>query len=978
MLRARVAAALITILAACCGITIIAGDSVLESRTLALAGGSITVVAEPLEALEATDRLRVGWEAFRARHGGAWRIYLDERSGLPTLVSGRGIEWLSKAAQDSVTLPQLEALARSFLIEQRSLMGDWETMLELDPQASTKIRPGHWQLVFRQLVDGVRVENARIDFQVKQGRLVLFGASHWALPTTNGVPSIDTEQALDALRIHLGPDAPTLLLREEAELTILAVDADPSSSDPAEAWSGARGDGIGHRLLYRFRFDEPGSPSLWVAEVDAHDGSVLSFHDDARHASVRGAVFPSDPGGDCANGGCEVQGFPMPFTDFTEAGQPLDYADAFGNLQCADPGASFQTALSGPYVTITDRCGTVDESGTCADGIDLGTKAGENCAVQLGASAGNTAAARTGFYHINRAAEVARFYDPANSWIRSPLQVIVNIDGSCNAWWNGDLNMYWTESRCNNTAEMQDLLIHEWGHGYDQNDGGGYDKNSEAYADVVAIFGSRDSCMSPGFYNDGSTCEGYGNTCLSCTGLRDFDWAAKIDNTPVTPSGFIMTSCPTDFSYGGPCRKEGHCESYLISETIYDFATRDLPASGMDPDSSWQLAERLWYETRPGSGGDIYFCYLPNANSCGATHWYQRMLVADDDDGDLSNGTPHAAAMFAAFDRHDVACGTASDPENQSTSSCPALATPLLSIVETVGGTELSWAPVSGAASYRVYRGELGCNRQQVPLADVAGTTYLDTVADQELVRQYRVEAFGSNPACHSLVSNCESTPAVALLQKTTHRLIEPAGSINDIPDPGETVQIPVSLFNAGDAASYGTVGQLRLVESATGRVLQPNATWNDVPAGLELESNAPHFEVTVLEQTSCGDTLTFEVDYAASNSAGETRVFQYYLDPADCEPLTCAEATPGATTGMTLEGTLAGSQVDLQFSWNAASGASGYHVLQSDSAEFDSTVDLLGRTAGTTIFATTSDASTPGLTFFQVRGTNSCNQEGL
>ena len=77
------------------------------------------------------------------------------------------------------------------------------------------------------------------------------------------------------------------------------------------------------------------------------------------------------------------------------------------------------------------------------------------------------------------------------------------------------------------------------------------------------------------------------------------------------------------------------------------------------------------------------------------------------------------------------------------------------------------------------------------------------------------------------------------------------------------------------------------------------------------------------------------------------------------------------ATTGMIIDATPAGSQLDLQFSWNAASGASGYHVLQSDSAGFDLAVDLLGRTAGATSFATTSAASTPGLTFFQVRGTN-------
>ena len=73
-------------------------------------------------------------------------------------------------------------------------------------------------------------------------------------------------------------------------------------------------------------------------------------------------------------------------------------------------------------------------------------------------------------------------------------------------------------------------------------------------------------------------------------------------------------------------------------------------------------------------------------------------VVADDDDGDLSNGTPHAAELYAAFKRHEIACGLASAPENQSTSSCPSLAAPVLTVTETGSGTELGWDAVSGAA----------------------------------------------------------------------------------------------------------------------------------------------------------------------------------------------------------------------------------------------------------------------------------------
>ena len=56
-------------------------------------GGAMVVAPRALDRLAASDPLRVGWEEFGARHGGAWTVYLDERTAMPTLASGSGIEW---------------------------------------------------------------------------------------------------------------------------------------------------------------------------------------------------------------------------------------------------------------------------------------------------------------------------------------------------------------------------------------------------------------------------------------------------------------------------------------------------------------------------------------------------------------------------------------------------------------------------------------------------------------------------------------------------------------------------------------------------------------------------------------------------------------------------------------------------------------------------------------------------------------------
>ena len=143
-----------------------------DDRVIHRAGGAVSVLPLPVESLSQTDTLRAPWAEFEARNGGGWDVYLDDRTGLPTLVSGRGIPWLAEAALPGATLDDLERLARKFLDENVALFGDWSAILELDRAASLRLGNDHWQLVFRQRVDGVRVENARLDLHVVRGRMV--------------------------------------------------------------------------------------------------------------------------------------------------------------------------------------------------------------------------------------------------------------------------------------------------------------------------------------------------------------------------------------------------------------------------------------------------------------------------------------------------------------------------------------------------------------------------------------------------------------------------------------------------------------------------------------------------------------------------------------------------------------------------------------------------------------------------------------
>lgn len=846
-------------------------------------GGGIAVAPRPLEDLYPADPMRAGWEAFARSAGGRWRIYLDERSGLPTLVTGPGIPWYSEKELEGLTLERLEGRARAFLTDHAALLGEWGDILELDAEASGLLGEDHWQLVFRQRLDGALVENSRLDLHVQRGRLTLLGATHWARPDTGGRPSIDANEARAFLGAYLGSDGAGLVAASEPELVIVALDAEPSP-DGQRRWGGKRGEGLRHALLWRVPLREPGGPGLWIGEIDARDGSVLAFYDGAHHAGVQGAVFPGHPNGDCTDGGCELVQYPMPYAEWSQVGGGSGPSDAYGNFLCSDPEASFQTTLDGPYARVEDTCGPLTAGAGCDSVLDLGRKAGENCQVAPGESAGNTAAARTSYYHVNRVSEAARFYNPGNAWLQAPVTLHTNWNGACNASYGNDsIYVYQSNYRCANTGEITSVIVHEWGHGYDENDGGSWDRTSEAYGDVVAMLATRDSCFAKGMRTDGTTCSGYGDTCLTCTGFRDHDWAARQANTPATPQGFVTDNCDPGTGTQSPCGGQVHCESHPIDESIWDLATRDLPASGMDQASAWQLVERLWLSTRQGSGGMIYTCALPDSDSCAASSWYQRMRAADDEDGDLANGTPHAAALFAAFDRHNIACGLATDPENQSSSSCPALDSPLLALDESGPGTELSWNAVAGAAEYLVFRGEMGCARQLVPIATLGSgeTSFLDTVGDPGVQRFYRVQAVGSNGACRSPVSACTTGSAGPRLQQNGHRVVEEGSNVNlnGKLDPGETVTLPVTLLNGGSGEAVGVGGRLRTVDPSTGRVVDPLSRWPDMLSGEELESEEPHFELTLFEGgIACGEVVELEIEMSAAGAPARTARFEIPL----------------------------------------------------------------------------------------------------
>ncbi len=686
-------------------------------------------------ASELEPGVRAGWDGFLHGAGGPWKGYVDRRTGRIDVAEGSGIPWipgagnsLADAGGEKVDLPRLEAIARAFLPRASRMLGIDPATLKLSPGRSGQMAEHLWLVDFDVKLDGLAVEGARVVFRVNNGNLVQFGTEN--LPSPGARPPqgrVGRKEALAVLADHIGGfTALDTFVDGGTERLIPLATRDGRGRDLARVWD--------------FVFRRRSSIGTWRARVDAATGEILEFKDDNAYAQATGGVYPSS-----YIFGDETL-LPMPFANLSTGG----FTNSSGQFPS---GGSPSSTLSGQYVGIFDSCGPISQAASAFGNILFGASAGTDCATPGSGGAGNTHAARTQFYHLNRIMEVGRGWLPSNSWLASQLQANVNINSVCNAFWNGSVNFFLSGSGCGNTGEIAAISLHEYGHGLDSNDGAGFSLDGgpgEAYADVTATLMLRDSCIGPGFRE--TNCAGYGDACTSCTGVRDIDWAKHVSNTPHTVDNFNRTHC-------GSCGFGAHCESYVASEAIWDFAARDLPNPGSA--EAWAIVERLWYLSRP-TATTAYTCNTSNipwtSDGCSTGSWWRTLRAADDDDGNLANGTPHSCHLFAAFNRHGMACA-ADAGANVCFSGCTPPAEPTVGLTAGNHQVGVSWTSSGPGAVYDVFRSDAGCGAGFVKVADgLSGTAFTDTGLANGLAYSYQVVAHGTgNAACAAPPTECQS-----------------------------------------------------------------------------------------------------------------------------------------------------------------------------------------------------------------------------
>ena len=614
-------------------------------------------------------------QRFFAFQSDEWEVRWDKRAERPNLIQGVGIPLLpgrgnklaladlKLAHAGGPTVADVEAKLRAFLGEFPELLNVSGFDLRLDAKSTVNAGDDKqlWAVEFQQFHRGVPVEGAKVYFRINNGNVVQFGADRVAEVRTGARPKIDRAAALAAVVHTLG-----FQVDEVKEIlnpgTLKFVPALTAGERPAEKYEGESGRGYSHFLVWEVEFRRADDPATFQAKVDAKSGQILSVLDANYYAQVTGGIYPttnSDPE--------TIVGFP--FANVTNG--TVKVTDAGGNYSYS--GGTATVTLNGKYIKMTDTCGSISKADSATGNVAFGGSGGTDCTTPGSGGAGNTHATRSGYYHLTNINRKAAGFLAGNAWLNGTLTANMNINSTCNAFWNGStVNFYRSGGGCSNTGEIAAVFLHEWGHGMDTNSGGASsDKGTgEAVGDTFAFLETKDACIGKNF-KPGVACA---NCNATCTGVRDLaSFATGGSHTIAKPSTVADNAgincdrfaCPYLASgispYQGPMGYEGHCESYIASSANWDLTQQLITRWGTT--TGWAKMDAIWYKSLTPSKSAYQVAAggkcnpAATVNGCGATNWYTVFLPADDDDGNLANGTPNACRIWDAFNAHGIACG---------------------------------------------------------------------------------------------------------------------------------------------------------------------------------------------------------------------------------------------------------------------------------------------------------------------------------
>jgi len=454
---------------------------------------------------------------------------------------------------------------------------------------------------FYQIHQGLLVLGSRVVVKMSGNDVIQFGCDVYPVSHLNTQPTLS---AFEAETVALSDITGLDWIDNSGELHILPVPGERSYH---------------MHLVYSLTVhcrDENGVPSAYYTLIDAHSGQLLYRDNTVRHhggkpqlkapesyppvnlsTAISGMVYESSPWTPAVSA-------PLANLQVTVSGTNY-FTDDTGVVNVpANPGTSATVRLMGPWARIYTSGNTPQQNVTLQPNSEVAFTSGN-------------LRERSAFASIQRIHAHMKTWLPAFTGMDFPLETNIDVTGTCNAFYNGNsINFYNTGAGCNATSLVADVVYHEYGHGINdkfyQSSGGQFSNGAmnEGYADFWAISLSNNPVMASGFYTDNQN------------GIRRYNGSPK-----VYPNNIVG---------------EVHADGEIIMGAWW--TTHNL--LGAD----WNLTMSLFTDAYSGLQAFTF-----NGNEGVAfTDVLIDVLQADDNDGDITNGTPNGDAIILGFYTHGI------------------------------------------------------------------------------------------------------------------------------------------------------------------------------------------------------------------------------------------------------------------------------------------------------------------------------------
>jgi len=536
---------------------------------------------------------------FARATGSRWMVMDWAPAALtPRLAAGNGYA-VGGAIEDAA---QAERAALGFIAAHSGLFRTDPSRLS---QARVRSGAGKWSVIHQEMAGGVPILGGRTTVLLTEdGRLAAFGASTFPMIRSAAAPSLDRGRAEMAAAAHL------------RELGVAPRDgawARHSVNGPyvlpvlrAGAMPAPGSSGIEGRTIWRVTLVSHDPAGVYEVDVDAQTGAVLQRVNVLRSLEYAGTATGSIERPNWCEG---FSDHPTPGLFVAVQGAGVDTTDAAGAFAIAAAGtdpATLTAEMKGLVSDVYNVAGSqAFHQGVITPGVPYEL---------VWTDENSRPDERDTYDFVTAMHALVKSVDPQWTDLDFPLPCNVNLQQGCNAFWDGgSINMFHEQGGCANTGRIGDVIAHEYAHGI-----------------TDFMYGTEDP---PGDVHEG-------NSDVAGNYLAD---------SPIVGRGFYLDDCvngirnsDNDLRWPEDLHGEGHYDGQILAG--FHWHARANLIADLGYEEGARVALTTWHFAR--------VLGLPYTQP--EQVWWT--FLADDDDANLDNGTPHFAALCQAAQRHGFSC----------------------------------------------------------------------------------------------------------------------------------------------------------------------------------------------------------------------------------------------------------------------------------------------------------------------------------